>query len=365
VKFSGTFVWLGNYDPSITAAGVSPGANSGAERVWPTADIAMDPNNTLEIGLRLNHTNTTDGTIADMIGDASEINDSLWHFMWTSDLTKAAGLTNGPVDISLTIGLMDVVLTNWWYDNNGWEWEYGGWSKTPGRQWDAGLITINQDSQYLGYELNVGFGPVILHWAADFAFQNELLGAEASVMGLGVFVSYAYYGNEESFGGSQDEVNIEAKYDADLGGGFKLKPSLFFRDGMQPANWVFGVDLGVVYQMFELVLGGTTTSDESLQHYSATIIINPTDLAQIFVGAYFDGATPDNAPLQAVDIGATYKFGACKLAVGWVVGGADQTNNTADNQALDTNGGNNVTIMNDDTTGGIRDGLYFGTDISF
>jgi len=365
VKFSGTFVWLGNYDPSITATGVAPTANGGATRIWPTADIAMDPNNTLEIGLRLSGGDNNTGSVAAFFNNNAGLAAGLWHFDWTSDLTKAAGMTNGPVDISLTIGLMDTVFTNWWYDNNGWEWEYGGWSKAVGNNWDAGLITINGDSNFLGYELSVGAGPVTFHWASDFALQNELLGAEAAFMGLGVFVSYAYYGDELSYGATSGEFNVEAKYDADLGGGFKLKPSIFFRDATSPANWVFGGDLGVVYQMFEVVLGATTTSDESLQHYSATVIVNPTDLAQIFIGAYFDGSTPDSAPLQAIDIGATYKFGVCKLAVGWVVGGKDQTTSNADAQAADANAGNNVTIMNDDTTGSIRNGLYFGTDISF
>jgi len=369
VTFSGTFVWLGNYDPSITATGVAPTANGGAERIWPTADIHMDANNTLEVGLRLANGSNSNGSTAALINNSIPLAASLWHFDWTSDLTKAAGMTNGPVDISLTIGLMDVVLTNWWYDNNGWEWEYGGWSKTPGRQWDSGLITINGDSNYLGYELNVGFAPVTLHYAADFSEEDQLIGAEASYMGLGIFVAYAYYGNQglaSSYGATSGEFNVEAKYDVPaLGPGIKLTPSVFFRDAISPANWVFGVDLSVGYQIVKVVLGATSTSDESLQHYSATLILSPTDLAQIFVGAYLDGATTDSAPLQAIDIGATYKFGQFKLAVGWVVGGTDQTGNNADNQALDTNGGNNVTIMNDDTTGGIRDGLYFGTDISF
>jgi hypothetical protein len=365
VTFSGTFVWLGNYDPSITAAGVPPTANGGATRIWPTADIHMDPNNTLEIGLRLSNGELTNGSVADLIGNMNTINGSLWHFDWTSDLTKAAGMTNGPVDISLTIGLMDTVFTDWWYDNNGWEWEYGGWSKAVGNNWDAGLTTINEDSNYMGWQLNVKGGPLTFEWASDFALQNEIIGVDAEFMGAGVFVSYAYYGNEMSYGSTQSEFNVEAKYEADLPMGLKLKPSIFFRDALNPANWVFGVDFGIVFQMFELVLGGTTTSDETLQHYSATVIVNATDMAQVFVGAYFDGSTPDSAPLQAIDIGATYKFGSCTLAVGWVVGGSDQTNNTADNQKLDTNGGNNVTIMNNDTTGGIRDGLYFGTNISF
>ncbi len=363
VKFSMLGFWWANYDPSISVGDKT--VNGGAERIWPTADVVFDANNTLEIGLRMGG-----GPVVSPAGSNVSQNfaASLWHFMWTSDLTGAAGMKDSPVDVKVTIGLMDSVLTNWWYDNNGWEWEYGAWSKSVGNNWDAGLITINQDSNFLGYGLAVGFGPVILHWVNDFSLQNTLIGAEASVMGLGLYVAYGQYGNNTlnygngavGTGQSTNNLAIEAKYAVPELSGVTLTPSVFFRTALDPSEWAFGGDLSIGYQMFKLVLGATTTSTYSLQHYSGTLWITPVDPAQLWIAAYLDGYTPDNAPLQAVDIGASYKFGAFKLIVGWVVGGSDQTGPA--NGAAGTDG--NVTLGNDNV-GAIRNGLYFGSAINF
>jgi hypothetical protein len=362
VKFSMLGFWWTNVDPSI--GGVADTVNSGYKRVWPTADVVFDANNTLEIGLRFHSSATRDN---DNSGAESvmDLADSLWHFMWTSDLTGAMGLKDSPVDVKVTIGEQDSVLTNWWYDNNGWEWEYGGWAKTPGTNWDAGLITINADSNFLGYSVAISGGPIILHWVNDFSLANTLAGVEFNYMGLGLFASYGYYNGvytASSYGGAQSNVAIEGKYDVPKIGDLTLTPSLFFRDAVSPSNWAFGGDISIGYQMFKLVLGATTTSTYSLQHYSATLWITPADPAQLWIAAYLDGATPDNAPLQAVDIGATYKFGAFKAIVGWVIGGADQTYNV--NGVSQENGGNQVTLGNDNV-GGIANGLYFGSAINF
>ena len=53
LKFSMPAYWWANYDPTVNAAGANGWVASGMQRVWPTADIAFDENNTLEIGLRL------------------------------------------------------------------------------------------------------------------------------------------------------------------------------------------------------------------------------------------------------------------------------------------------------------------------
>jgi len=300
---------------------------------------------------------------------------SLWHFMWTSDLTGSMGMKDSPVDVKVTIGQMDSVLTNWWYDNNGWEWEYGAWSKSVGNNWDAGLITINGDSNFLGYGLAVGAGPVIFHFVQDFQWRNTLVGAEASVMGLGLYVAYGNYtdggyatgAGTNYIGASTNNIAIEAKYDVPQFSGITLKPSVFFRDAIAPSNWALGADVTIGYQIYSLIVGATTTSTYSLQHYSATLFINPVDVAQLWIAAYLDGSTPDNAPLQGVDIGASYKFGAFKLMVGWFIAGADQLNPgsiSGGYYVSNTNGGNNVTLANDNV-GHVRNGLYFGSGINF
>jgi len=404
VKFSMLGFWWANYDPSVSAAGSNAWIASGQQRVWPTADIVFDANNTLELALRTPRitgldtpqiqavyaalvpsytppTSTPNYILwgsSPNVGNQWDFANSIWHFMWTSDLSKAAGVGDLPVDVKLTIGIQDAVLTNWWYDNNGWEWEYGGPSKTPGTNWDSKLITINADSNFIGYHWMVGAGPITLHWVNDFSFQNTLLGAEASYMGAGVFVAYGIYNGAAAGNG---DLAIEAKYDVPDMNGITLKPSIFFRDSVSanPASWVFGGDLTVGYQIFKLILGATSTSSNSLAHYSGTLFLNPNDVAQLWIAAYLDGATPDNAPLQGVDIGATYKFGAFKFIVGWFIAGADQTNNYVSYAGVpNTNTGmqfgqansqgspvgNNVTLGNDNV-GAVRNGLYFGSAINF
>jgi len=360
LKFSMLGFWWANVDPSITAA--SNTVNSGQQRVWPTMDVAFDANNTFELGLRMpNNTDKVTG-YGTNVPSSTDLAGSLWHFMWTSDLTAAAGMKDSPVDVKATIGVMDSVLTNWWYDNNGWEWEYGGASATPGTNWDAGLVTINADSNFLGYGLAVGAGPVIFHWVNDFSLHNTLVGAEGAFGPLGLYAAYGVYQGETADKGN---LALEAKYDIPQISDITLKPSIFFRDQFfTGGTWVFGGDLTVAYQIFKLIVGATTTSEVALQHYSATFHALPSSPADIWIAAYLDGASPDNAPLQAVDIGASYTFGSFKLIAGWVIGGKDQTNNDAGVHALQTDMGNYVTLGNDNV-GRIANGLYFGSAINF
>ena len=281
VKFSMSAFWWLNIDPNLAGGLTGETANSGSQRVWPTADVAFDPNNTMEIGLRIpNGSANVPGTGFDLAG-------SLWHFMWTSDLTGAMGMKDSPVDVKVTIGLMDSVLTNWWYDNNGWEWEYGAVGAKPGNNWDAQLVTINGDSNFLGYGLAVGIGPVILHWVNDFSLQNTLVGAEANVAGLGLYAAYGVYDNVGNGGGN---LAIEAKYDVPQMGDLSLKPSAFFRDQVYTnGNWVVGLDVTVKYTaMFWAVVGATTTNQNTLQHYSATLHVDPVSPADIYLG-FYDG----------------------------------------------------------------------------
>jgi len=371
VKFSMLGFWWANYDPAITTTnGINYNAwvHSGAQRIWPTADIALDPNNTLEVALRfqngITNVNTQAlGTAAGVSYTANQFNwqNSLWHFMWTSDLTKSAGFGDLPVDVKLTIGVQDSVLTNWWYDNNGWEWEYGGSASTPGTNWDAQLVTINADSNFIGYSWAVGFGPIILHWVNDYSFQNTLLGAEANYMGAGLFVAYGVYNGAAAGNG---DVAIEAKYDVpDFSGmGLILKPSAFFRTNVNGPSWVAGADVTVGYQIYKLVVGATSTNMSQLAHYSGTFILTPIDPAQLWIGAYLDNLSTDGA-LQAVDIGATYKFGAFKFIIGWVIGGKDQTKDTT-GVGTNPDNNNNVTLGNDNV-GNIRNGFYWGSAINF
>ena len=117
--------------------------------------------------------------------------------------------------------------------------------------------------------------------------------------------------------------------------------------------------------MFWAVVGATTTNQNTLQHYSATLHVDPVSPADIYLGFYMDGSS-SNA-LQAVDIGASYKFGAFKLIVGYVVGGTDQTNSTVGGPVggkLNNDGGNFVTLGNDNV-GRIANGFYIGSAIAF
>jgi len=363
-KFSMLGFWWANYDPSVTSSN-NPWMAGGAQRVWPTADIMFDANNTFEIAFRVPNGSATNPITTNPLTETAE--GSLWHLMWTSDLTKAAGMGDLPVDVKVTFGMNDIIFGNFWYDNNGWEYEYGGWNgkagaNTPGSNWYSELVTINGDSNVVAMNWAIAAGPITFHYAANLQLDDNAIGVEASYMGFGLYAAYDV-NDDQSYG--ESIASIEAKYDVPEFSGITLKPSIFYRNAIAAQHWVFGGDLTIGYQMFKLVVGATTTDQNSLAHYSATIYVAPVDPAKLWIGAYLDGATPDSAPLQAVDIGASYKFGAFKLIVGWVVGGTDQTNNTAGNQKLDANAGNNVTLGDPaDNVGGVRNGLYFGTSIN-
>jgi len=401
-------VWLANLDPTLN----NKTLNSGSDRVWPTMDVKMDANNTFEVGIRMTDNTTYLGANNQNIGPGGFgtfgntllENSSLWHFMWTSDLTKSAGWGDLPVDVTVTVGLLDATFTNWWYDNNGWEWEYGGPSKTPGSNFNtlgAEMTMINGDGSFMGYWLKVGIGPVTIHLANDFSFENTLIGLEFegtkdTLPGLGIFASYGYYGNTYTPGpnvgsyiaptstasaytanAGQGNIAIEAKYDVPQVSGWTFKPSAFFRDGLFYNDWVLGADVTIQYNIAFVVVGATTTNLNALEHYSGVFHLLPMggtpskSPADVWIGAYLDGATPDSAPLQAVDIGGSYQFGTFRLIVGYVIAGKDQNTYTGtpgsgyNGTNANANAGNNVTILNDYMNGRVSDGLYFGTFINF
>ena len=199
------------------------------------------------------------------------------------------------------------------------------WSKVTGNNWDAGLVTINADSNFLGYGLAVGIGPVILHWVNDFGLQNTLVGAEASVMGLGLSSAYGNtattplnYGPATS---DRPEPNKPCQIEAKLRcAELMLSPLTleWFFGAICRSEWAFGGDLTVGYQMFKFVLGATTTST----YVTAALLWDAMDHRRRTSAstsgsrAYMDGAPPAASALQAVDIGATYEFGTFKLIVG-------------------------------------------------
>jgi hypothetical protein len=343
----GTFMWFGNYDFFNAPKTTDITALSGDVQGRVKLDTMVDKFNEIYVELR-----------AEGLFDPA--NDFyLKNFKLVSDLTGALGLQL-PFTAKLTFGYFDTYFTGWWYaDSTAWDFYYGGPNPSvggiPGKgaNWSNGLVNVGEQKAG-AMQFDIGVGPVTLHYYNDLAFHNLLAGADATFGPLGVWLAWAVY-NTSYFDDS--DLSLELKYAFPEMSGFKINLYPFFRyyigtptpdpgDHLStPFTW--GVSAAGDYSMFHLGLGVQGDAQAIIDHFFAELSVAPVAGAKIWVNPYFDTHLTQSI-LTGIDIGASYKFGAANLMVGYLIGGTDRLK---------------VPLYNDNPA--FVNGLYLGADCSF
>lgn len=331
VTTTGRFTWFGNWD----FAGPTSSGNISYGRIgW---DVKVDDFNTVKVRLRAED-------VKDDWFSTPEADFRLKNFMLVSDLTGALGLKL-PVTVKATVGLFDTYFTGWWYASmSGWEGYYA-LPGVAGAAWDGMLVQVDRVKQG-AVQLDVGvLEKATLHFYTDLWGQYVMVGADSSAIPYtSLWLAYGASGDDFAKG----DMSVEAKVDLpEFVEGLKLMVPAFFRYGLgsKDLSWMGG--LAADYKMFHVGAGIQGDNEDAIHHIVADLSVVPIEAAKIWVSLYMDQAAPLN-PLSAVDIAASYKFGAMNLVVGYLIGGEDKL-------AIPLYGDNAA----------YANGLYFGFDVSF
>lgn len=351
----GTFMYFGNWDFSATPIDSS---RSGPANTRVKVDTMVDKNNEVYIELR------GEGNFAFWNVAPFGTDFKLYNFKATSDLTKSLGM-DMPVDVKLTVGYWDTYFTNWWYaDTTGWDFYYGGANPTnltgltnAGANFSNKLVWAQPAKGGYQFDVGMGDGAFTLHYFNAFDLNTVLLGADASFMGFGVYVSYGMY-NIVANGAAKGDLSVEAKYDVPEMMGVKLSVYPFFRYSLDSTTaataankltnqMTYGASLAANVGMIRLAAGIQGDDAYVLDHWFWEASIAPVDGSKIWVNGYFDQALPTNT-MAGIDFGASYKFGAANVLIGYLYGGPSITT---------------VPLYGDNPA--FHSGLYAGIDLPF
>jgi len=250
-----------------------------------------------------------------------------------TDFGAALGL---PITLKGTFGYFDT------YFYGGYYWTTVYWTYN-----DFDLISPGNN---LGgdMQIDLGLGPVTVHWYNDGAGDDFAVGAEASFMGASVYVDYAAEWADLANTGVLD---AEAKYDLDFGD-FTGGVGAFFSLGLGADTWAWGVNLGADYGMFHLGAGAAGTDADAFDLMVVEATVAPADPAMIYAALYVGDETAANgldfADTYTIDIGGTYKVGGAKFGVGYQIGKGDVN-----------------TIASGDNWGPDNGGLYAMVDVDY
>lgn len=301
----GDFVWTANWDTASVGQ---------ATQARLSFDTFIDKNNEVFIQLR------GDGDTANWGTDGFK---NLYNFKVTSDLTKTMGM-DLPVDVKLTAGFFDTYFTGWTgSESNAWDFYMTG-----NQGWSAKLVNFGMVSQG-AVQFDVGAGPVNFHLYTDLLFKTLGIGVDGSFSGLAFWASYGDY-NLASAG--KGDVSIEAKYSLPKMGDLSASANLVFRYGLGDSLFFSALGAAADYSIFHAALGASFSSTglasygktgSGLDHAFVEAAIAPVANTKLQVVADLD-MNQATSPLTGIDINGAYNFGATKLQLGYVVGGADK-----------------------------------------
>jgi hypothetical protein len=302
VTISGDFRSFANYDfanPELSKADIS--------RERYQLSFAVDDYISLLLAFQgegSHYGSVVDGAVE--AADASSVDFYTRYAKLDADFGAALGL---PVTLTGTFGYFETYMTGWYYwDTAGYAWYYDWPNSIPGA-YQTGFGAM---------QLNVGYGPVNLHYYTAPASDEFLVGADLSVFGVSLFLGYG-----ATYWIPAGDLSVEAKYDlafGDVTGGV----SAFFRYALGAGSaisdnvakdYAYGANLGVNYGMFGVAAGFTGNNDNAFDNLIVEAAVMPLDPAKIAVAFLMeDGA------FTGVDISASYAVGAAKFSAGYVIG---------------------------------------------
>jgi len=279
----------------------------------------------------------TFGFIGDFGDNENEVTDATVDLMATIDdynsLTiNTDGLEGGAwtgiskilvsTDVGALFGLPVGVVINWGWDDpdmNEFQNISGYGNEDP---WDFS----SPSGEYWGLDFLVSYNFIEF----EFAFNpggtvsgvntgDLLVGLAAKEPIPGLNAEVYYYQNEsaiDEFG--EGRIGVDAAYSAEFSG-FALDAGVYFGFDLldTAANaWAYGVGLSGAYSIATVTVGLDGNETDALNTLSATAVVAPVDLLDIYVGMWYDVA---NSDLVEADLGVNPHLGAVEMYLGYLI----------------------------------------------
>jgi hypothetical protein len=221
-----------------------------------------------------------------------------------------------PVKVTWTVGYFDTYFTDWSYvSTSGWEFYYG--EEVASYGWDNALANRGPDAQG-AWQLDIGVGPVTLHWWNDFAVESMMVGVSG---GFGPITGWLTYDDENSVNIFHEGViGVELKYAGEFGD-LKLAVPAFFRYNLLAETFTYGAGVAVDYTMFHVAAGLEGDDVDALDNLVFEGSVAPMEGLTAMVSAYMNLASNDAFSGLAIEVRKS--LGAANFILGYMVGGED------------------------------------------
>jgi hypothetical protein len=251
----------------------------------------------------------------------------------TIGLAKALVAT----DIGAWLGLPVGLVASWGYDDpDANEFEVvtnyeneAVFDFSPNEYWGhAFLLSFSM------VEVEVAFDPGLASTApgrllAGLAVKEPIPGLNAEVY---------YFQNNVVDDLAQGKIGFDAGYSGEFGSvALDAGAAFMYNLADTPAagdEYAFGIGLAAAISMFDITLGIAGDDEDALHTVSATVVVAPVDMADIYAGVLMDlsDLTNGGEDLQEIDLGVNAHIGAVEAYLGYLVtsvGSGDNWNSPA------------------------------------
>jgi hypothetical protein len=233
-------------------------------------------------------------------------------------------------DIGAWLGLQGVgIVVNWGYDDpdmNEFQIISAYENEDP---WDfspAEYVGLDFLISYNIMEIELAFDPgAAATWAPGPPITGDQgsllvgLAVKEAIPGLNAEVYYFQGGQVATDEFGEGYIGFDAAYAGEFSG-FGLEAGAYFGYNLSDVGdaWAMGVGLSGAYSMATVTVGLAGNETDALRDISATAVVAPIDMLDIYAGMWYDAA---NSELVEVDLGVNAHVGAVEMYLGYLVDG--------------------------------------------
>ena len=224
-------------------------------------------------------------------------------------------------DVGAWLGLPVGLVVSWGYDDpdanefqltSAYENE-DPWDASPAEYWGLDFLL-----SYNIIEVELAFNPGVA--ATDSGYLLAGLAVKEPIPGLNAEVYYFQGGNVATDVFDQGFIGFDAAYATEVAG-FGLGAGAYFGYNLGDVGdaWAMGLGLSGAISMFTMTVGLDGNETDTLNGLTATAVVAPIDMLDIYAGMYldlYDGAPED---LREADFGINAHVGAVEVYVGYLV----------------------------------------------
>jgi hypothetical protein len=248
-----------------------------------------------------------------------------------ADVTPEKALVT--TDVGAWLGLPVGIVVNWGWDDpdmnefqiiSAYENE-DPWNFSPAEYWGLDfLISYNIMEFEFAFNPNGSnvpnpFPPPASIPTPDGGYLLAGLAVKEPIPGLNAEVYY--FQNVSAFDEyGEGRIGFDAAYATEVAG-FALEAGAYFGyDLLDTATdaWAYGVGLSGAISMFTMTVGLDGNETDALNGLTATAVVAPIDMLDIYAGMYYDGA---GSELREIDLGINPHVGAVEVYIGYLVDG--------------------------------------------